>query len=126
MRITDQVIEEVDENLTIHSNRQEKRPTVQGLFKNSVEKLPKKSEPIDVPSPAYDNDRISYERVQSVNPDHQPYLFPANAIFSSSAPEENSVHFGGKHPKIQIENTTDKQTPASGGTGGSQSFLIQN
>lgn len=98
-RIADRidVIEEVDEQLTIQSIRgQEKRPTAQSIFASNNEKIPIRSSPIDVPGShhnAHNNEnKISYERIQSVAPDHQPYLFPGNEVFSTSAPEEHMLH----------------------------------
>lgn len=112
-RITDQVIEEVDEQLTIQSNRaQEKRPTAQSIFASSNEKMPLRSAPIDMPASHHNEDKISFERVQSVAPDYQPYLFPNNEIFSTSAPEENMIHVSA--PKINISSAGDlKVSPGS-------------
>ena len=114
MRIADQVIEEVDEQMTITSNRgHETRPTAQSLFASSNEKLPARSQPIDVPGSHRNN--IEYERVQSVmTQEHQPYLFPSDAIFSSSAPEEG-VHI--PLPKITVEKSVDfKESTPPGST----------
>lgn len=104
MRIADQVIEEVDEQLTIQSNRgHDKRPTAQSLFASSNEKMPVRSAPIDVPGSHHSN---SYEHVQSImQSEHQPYLFPNNAVFSSSAPEENMVHL--QTPSIKVDKTVE-------------------
>lgn len=106
MRITDQVIEEVDEQLTIQSTRaNDKRPTAQSLFAN-IDDKPIRSAPIDVPGSYHNNDKINYERVQSVmQPEHHPYMFPNNEVFSSSAPEENLTHL--RTPKINIDNVDD-------------------
>lgn len=106
MRIADQVIEEVDEQLTIHSTRgSDKRPTAQSLFASSHEKIPMRSVPIDVPG-SHHNSNGSYEQILSaMNPEHQPYLFPSNNIFSSSAPEENMIH--------ATSNEQHKGTPGS-------------
>lgn len=91
-RIADQTIEEVDEQLTIQSIRgYDKRPTAQSLFASNNEKPPARSSPIEMPGSHHNNDKISYERIQSVVPDHQPYLFPNNEVFSTSAPEENTI-----------------------------------
>lgn len=112
MRIADQVIEEVDEQLTIHSTRgnNDKRPTAQSLFASSHEKIPMRSVPIDVPG-SHHNSNGSYEQILSaMNPEHQPYLFPNNNIFSSSAPEENMIH--GTTPK-DTSNESHKGTPGS-------------
>lgn len=103
MRIADQVIEEVDEQLTVTSNRgvPEKRPTAQSLFATNNEKLPVRSEPIAIQQKSnHNSDKIGYDRVQSVAPDHSPYLFPNNEFFSTSAPEENFLH--ATTPKISV------------------------
>ncbi|XP_031617127.1 bestrophin-4 isoform X2 [Contarinia nasturtii] len=107
MRIADQVIEEVDEQLTIQSNRgHEKRPTAQSLFASSNEKLPTRSAPIPVPVTSNSHHSNSYEYVQSVmQPEHQPYLFPNNAVFSSSAPEENMIHL--QTPSIKVDKAVE-------------------
>lgn len=108
MSIADQVIEEVDEQLTIQSMRaQEKRPTAQSIFAQQEEKPPIRSAPIDMPAHSHHNaDKIGYERIQSVmQPEHHPYMFPSNVIFSSSAPEENIVH--STTPKINIDHFDD-------------------
>lgn len=111
MRIADQVIEEVDEQLTIHSTRgNDKRPTAQSLFASSHEKIPMRSVPIDVPG-SHHNSNGSYEHILSaMNPEHQSYLFPSNNIFSSSAPEENMIH--ATTPK-DTSNGPHKGTPGS-------------
>ncbi|XP_055299665.1 bestrophin-4 isoform X2 [Sitodiplosis mosellana] len=110
MRIADQVIEEVDEQMTITSNRgHDSRPTAQSLFAPNNEKIPTRSQPIDVPGSNRNN--IEYERVQSVmQQEHQPYLFPSDAFFSSSAPEEG-VNI--PLPKICVEKSVEfkKRTP---------------
>lgn len=107
LRIANQVIEEVDEQLTIQSNRgNDKRPTAQSLFATSNEKIPVRSSPIDVPGSHHNNDKTGFEQVQSVmNPEHQPYLFPNNAVFSSSAPEENMIHI--PSPIIKVDKAVD-------------------
>lgn len=109
MRIADQVIEEVDEQLTVTSNRgNDKRPTAQSLFASSNEKLPTRSQPIDVPGSHRTN--IDYEQVHSVmQQEHQPYLFPSDAIFSSSAPEEVIIPL----PKINIDKSVEFKSVAS-------------
>lgn len=113
-RIADQVIEEVDEQLTIQSIRPEKRPTAQSIFASSNEKIPVRSSPIDVPGSHHNNEnKISYERIQSVAPDHQPYLFPSNEVFSTSAPEENMLHV--PSPSVNVVNGDDGSRQASPG-----------
>lgn len=108
MRITDQVIEEVDEQSTVHSIRgQEKRPTAQSIFATTNETAPIRSAPIDVPGSHHNNEtKVSYERIQSVIPDHQPYLFPScDKVFSTSAPEENMLHV--PSPSVNIVNVDE-------------------
>lgn len=126
LRIADQVIEEVDEQQqTIQSMRgSDKRPTAQSIFahqqhqqQQQEENQPIRSSPIDVPSSYHNSDTISYERVQSVmQPEHHPYVFPNNTIFSSSAPEENGSHLRNATPKINVDhfddlNDVQMQTP---------------
>lgn len=115
-RIADQVIEEVDEQLTIQSIRgQEKRPTAQSIFAQNNEKIPARSSPINVPSSHHNNDnKISYERIQSVAPDHQPYLFPSNEVFSTSAPEENMLRV--PSPSVNVANGDDASRQPSPGS----------
>lgn len=100
MRITDQVIEEVDEQMTIQSQRgHDTRPTAQSLFASYEDKEPTRSEPIDVPR--------SYNRAHSVaQPEHQTYMFPNNAIFSTSAPDEHTA-LRVQAPTINIEDSYD-------------------
>lgn len=115
MRIADQVIEEVDEQLTVTSNRgYEKRPTAQSLFASSNGDIPARSAPIDVPGSYHNNDKINYERIQSVAQEHSPYLFPSNEIFSSSAPEENCVHL--QTPKIHVNEANESKVGTPGST----------
>lgn len=111
MRITDQVIEEVDEQMTIQSQRgNDTRPTAQSLFQSQDEKpitvkTPLHSEPIDVPS-HFNN----YHRTQSeAQPDHQPYMFPNSAIFSTSAPadEHAATALRIQAPTINIDDSYD-------------------
>lgn len=106
IRITDQVIEEVDEQMTIQSTRApDKRPTAQSLFKQMDDK-PARSAPIDVPGSFHNNDKVAYDRVQSVmSPEHLPYVFPSSELFSSSAPEDNFTHL--RTPKINVDHVDD-------------------
>lgn len=117
-RIADQVIEEVDEQLTIQSIRgPEKRPTAQSIFASNNEKIPVRSSPINVPGSHHNNEyenKISYERIQSVAPDHQPYLFPSNEVFSTSAPEENMLRV--PSPSVNVVNGDDGSRQASPGS----------
>ena len=82
MRITDQVIEEVDEQNTITSMaKNDPRPTAQSIFQQGP---PKASDPVDVPG------NNSYNRTQSeVHPQDQSFLFPSggvDSLLSTSAP----------------------------------------
>lgn len=83
MRITDQVIEEVDEQMTITSQRpQETRPTAQSLFQGMAP-----TQPVDVPTTS-NRTSNDYMRTQSfaVN-HHEPFTFPTSPDYiSSSAP----------------------------------------
>lgn len=84
MKISDQVIEEVDEQMTITSmrNKEDPRPTAQSIFSN----MPPPSMPVDVPG------RVPpYERFHSaqVHGDENSALFPPGGIddfLSTSAP----------------------------------------
>ena len=82
LKITDQVIEEVDEQMTVTSMRQpEIRPTAQSLFQP-----PPPSEPVDVPNNRPNSD---YSRTQSfIAKRHDPTFDEENAraFMSSSAP----------------------------------------
>lgn len=107
VRITDQVIEEVDEQLTVQSTRgPEKRPTAQSIFKHLDDK-PVRSAPIDVPGSFHNNEKIQYDRVQSVmSPEHLPYVFQCNEVFSTSAPEApDFTHL--RTPTINVDNVDD-------------------
>lgn len=92
MRITDQVIEEVDEQMTITSQRQpEIRPTAQSLFEATAAP----SAPVDVP--AYRPAANDYTRTQSFvandHRHHHPFTFPTTSDdyqISSSAPVTGS------------------------------------
>lgn len=106
MRISDQVIEEVDEQLTIQSMRPDKRPTAQSLFASPDDKPPTRSAPINVPASHHNDDQTGYSRVQSVmQPDHHPYMFPNNTIFSSSAPEGITTPI--QTPTINVDHFDD-------------------
>lgn len=99
MKITDQVIEEVDEQMTITSmrNKEEPRPTAQSIFTP----IPPHSDPVDVPG------RVPppYHRFHSAlvhGMDENATLFPPGGIedlLSSSAP-------AGKAPANMPENMT--------------------
>lgn len=109
MRITDQVIEEVDEQMTIQSQRgHDIRPTAQSLFQSYDEKpataaTPLRSDPIDVPSSNY------YRTHSEVQPEAKPYVFPNNAIFSTSAPadEHAAAALRVQAPTINIDDSYD-------------------
>lgn len=104
MRITDQVIEEVDEQMTIQSQRgNESRPTAQSLFANYDEKESVRSDPIDVPR--------SFNRANSDAIPGHTYMFPNHALFSSSAPDEDSSlrNTPPVAPTIQIDDSYDSE-----------------
>ncbi|XP_013097188.1 bestrophin-4 isoform X4 [Stomoxys calcitrans] len=87
MRITDQVIEEVDEQATITSHRgtDHNRPNVRDIFYQGGPDGPGHSEPMDIPS----KNKI-YMRTQSSG---EPHLFPpggVEALLSTSAPTADS------------------------------------
>lgn len=100
MRITDQVIEEVDEQMTIQSQRgHDTRPTAQSLFATYDEK-PTRSDPIDVPGTA----NKPYLRTQSdAQQEQHAYVFPSNTVYSSSAPDER-VPLKIQTPTINIDD----------------------
>lgn len=87
LKISDQVIEEVDEQMTITSMRApENRPTAASLF-------PPASQPVDVPAP-----RNDYTRIQSFAPrSDQPFTFPTGddvhpiSYLSASAPTNSQI-----------------------------------
>lgn len=84
MKISDQVIEEVDEQMTITSmrNKEEPKPTAQSIFSN----IPSPSDPVEIPG------RVPpYHRFHSaqVHGDENTALFPPGGVedlLSSSAP----------------------------------------
>jgi bestrophin, other len=85
MKITDQVIEEVDEQMTITSlrNKDDPRPTAQSLFQQS----PSPSDPVDVPGRVPPYSRFHSAQVHGA--DENSALFPPGGIddlLSSSAP----------------------------------------
>lgn len=89
MKISDQTIEEVDEQLTITSMRaNEPRPTAQSLFMPS-------SQPVDVPTTTYK--ARNYNRMHSniEPPTSNSFIFPMNNadmeyFVSTSAPTPNT------------------------------------
>lgn len=82
MKITDQVIEEVDEQMTITSmkNKDDPRPTAQSLFAPPGGS----SAPIDVPGTVHHPP--SYSRFYSAQLQDDSSMFPQDDILSSSAP----------------------------------------
>lgn len=95
MKIADQVIEEVDEQMTITSmrNKDDHRPTAQSIFSQNVP-----SDPVDVPG------RVpppSYSRFHSVQVHGEDSaLFPPGGVedlLSSSAPAGNKMPTSSSH-----------------------------
>lgn len=95
MKISDQVIEEVDEQMTITSmrNKDDIRPTAQSIFSQNVP-----SDPVDVPG------RVpppSYNRFHSVQVHGEDSsLFPPGGVddlLSSSAPVDNKMPTSSSH-----------------------------
>lgn len=93
MKISDQVIEEVDEQLTITSmrNHNEPRPTAQSLFMPHAS-----SKPVDVPTASSDYITRIYNRTHSnvEPPTSNSFIFPMNTadmeyFVSASAPTPN-------------------------------------
>lgn len=111
MRIADQVIEEVDEQLTIQSMRApDKRPTAQSIFAKYDEKQPLRSDPIDMPANPHHGTYVPYDRAESVRQSgHEPYQFSNDEIFSSSAPDEHMLHQ--TTPSINVRDMDDVETP---------------
>lgn len=86
MKITDQVIEEVDEQMTITSmrNKEDPRPTAQSIFSH----IPPPSDPVDVPGRVPPYQRF-YSAAAQVHGDENSALFPPGGVddlLSSSAP----------------------------------------
>uniref|UniRef100_A0A1I8NFV5 Bestrophin homolog n=1 Tax=Musca domestica TaxID=7370 RepID=A0A1I8NFV5_MUSDO len=100
MRITDQVIEEVDEQTTITSHRGQdhNRPNVRDIF---YQGQPNQTEPMDIPS----NNKI-YMRTQSSG---EPHLFPpggVEALLSTSAPAAESPSMARTVPSSPVGEST--------------------
>ncbi|KAL5290513.1 hypothetical protein ACFFRR_010092 [Megaselia abdita] len=95
IKIADQVIEEVDEQLTITSQRGDiQRPNVMDIFPND-NSAPKHSAPLDVPMTKIP----SYVRTQSAASGGEPCLFPpggVDALLSTSAPSRTGSAFPGE------------------------------
>lgn len=119
MKISDQVIEEVDEQMTITSmrNKEEPRPTAQSIFSH----IPPHSDPVDVPG------RVPppYQRFHSaqVHGDENTSLFPPGGIddfLSTSAP-------AGKLPtptNIHLPDTTPDFDPKKFGSQESEKSMM--
>lgn len=89
MRITDQVIEEVDEQMTITSQRQqEARPTAQSLFQGMTP-----TQPVNVPTTS-NRTSNDYNRTQSfaVNHHSDPFTFPTSPDYVSSSAPASQYH----------------------------------
>ncbi|XP_067619027.1 bestrophin-2a isoform X2 [Eurosta solidaginis] len=112
MRITDQVIEEVDEQATITSQRANDpaKPNVRDIFMHDLNtqsssvasSAPQRSEPMDIPPRP-----TSYMRTQST---YEPVLFPpggVEALLSSSAPANDSPRM------VQTVPSTPAADPSS-------------
>lgn len=116
MRITDQVIEELDEQTTIHSIRgSDKRPTAQSIFAKYDEKQPIRSEPIDMPNSHHTTyTHMPYDRAESVRQSgHRPYEFSNDEVFSTSAPDERSMHPQTQTPTINVRDIDVLETPTN-------------
>ncbi|XP_037025495.1 bestrophin-4 isoform X1 [Bradysia coprophila] len=95
MKITDQTIEEVDEQLTITSMRaNEPRPTAQSIF------MPPPSQPVDVPTTTYM--ARNYNRMHSTvePPTSNSFIFPMN-----NADMEYFVSASAPTPTIECPDT---------------------
>ncbi|XP_055378516.1 bestrophin-4 isoform X2 [Condylostylus longicornis] len=103
MRIADQVIEEVDEQLTITSQRHDpNKPHVQDIFGG----LPPPSKPVDVPI----SKTPQYIRTQSHGGDiamHSFYFPPGgvDALLSTSAPPRDDLILGKASPLAESEGS---------------------
>ncbi|XP_037948720.1 bestrophin-2-like isoform X4 [Teleopsis dalmanni] len=106
IRITDQVIEEVDEQATITSQRNADtiRPNVRDIFGQASTSAhsQQRSEPMDIPQPR----PTSYMRTQS---QYEPTLFPpggVDALLSTSAPVGESPHLVQTEPNSPTGEST--------------------
>lgn len=117
MKITDQVIEEGDEQMTITSmGKQILRPTAQSIFETGP---PPPTAPVDVPIPSSQ----AYMRTQSAvghvsNPPHQS-LFPeggVESLLSTSAPPIYQIKSGTTEdgPKNTAEDFNRSRLGSSG------------
>ncbi|XP_058119466.1 bestrophin-4-like [Anopheles ziemanni] len=114
MRITDQVIEEVDEQLTITSmqGNNESRPTAASLFENGP---PKPSDPVDVPQSAYNRTQSS---VAHGFPSQLTPPGPDN-MMSASAPETGRF----EHNFVPLSPTDPDVVPNVGSSTGINSMV---
>lgn len=101
MKITDQVIEEVDEQMTITSMRKEDpKPTAQSLFSPAPATNP--SNPIDVPGKAPPYQRFMSAQIQ----DDDSSFFPPGGVddfLSTSAPAGNLPTSSSHQPNTMSE-----------------------
>lgn len=100
MKITDQVIEEVDEQMTIQSIRPDHRPTVQSIFQPS--------DPIDMPNSGR-HDNLYMRTISTGLPvAHQHVLPPGgvDALLSTSAPSSS-------HMVVDTKSTEAPTTPTA-------------
>lgn len=112
-KITDQVIEELDEQMTITSlrNKEDQRPTAQSIFSN----IPSPSDPVDVPGrvpPPYSR----FHSAQVHGMEENSSLFPSGGVedlLSSSAP-------AGKFLPSSSSNMPETMTPLNPKQFGSQ------
>lgn len=99
MKISDQTIEEVDEQLTITSMRaNEPRPTAQSVF------MPPSSQPVDVPTTTYMS--RNYNRMHSnlEPPTSNSFIFPMN-----NADMEYFVSASAPTPNLECPDTENQQ-----------------
>lgn len=107
MKITDQVIEEVDEQMTITSmrNKDDPHPTAQSIFSH----IPPHSDPVDVPG------RVPpYQRFHSaqVHGDEHSALFPPGGVedlLSTSAPAGKLPPLSGGHVPEAMQDFDPKK-----------------
>ncbi|KAG5672779.1 hypothetical protein PVAND_002873 [Polypedilum vanderplanki] len=101
MKITDQVIEEVDEQMTINSlrNKEDPRPTAQSLFINNPIAAGS-SAPIDVPGTVTHPHHYGRFYSAQVTDDD---MFPPDDLMSSSAPVGKPSATSSQHPTLISE-----------------------
>jgi hypothetical protein len=111
MKITDQVIEEVDEQMTITSmrNKEDPRPTAQSLFT-----APSSSAPIDVPGTVHPHPP-QYSRFYSAQvPEDDHALFNPEDLLSSSAPvgkPGSSTSHMRVMPELELKTVDPQEIP---------------